>query len=75
MSHHMGVVPARSHIFFGYVPETAKTASRGGGGKGVGTAVRAATSKGLWPALSTMRAAEKASQQRIPVHSARKSHP
>jgi hypothetical protein len=30
---------------------------------------------GLWPALSTMRAAEKASQQQIPVHSARKSQP
>eukprot|EP01047_Picozoa_sp_COSAG01_P030126 COSAG01_NODE_2090_length_8453_cov_554.144721_1_plen_48_part_00 len=36
MSHHMGVDPARTHNFPGYVPETAKTASRGGGGKGVG---------------------------------------
>jgi hypothetical protein len=35
MSHHMGVVLARPHNFFGYVPETAKTASRGGGRKGV----------------------------------------
>jgi hypothetical protein len=70
MSHHMGVVPARSHIFFGYFPETAKTASRAGAGR-----VWVRATKGLWPALSTMRAAEKASQQRIPVHSARKSHP
>ena len=34
MSHHMGVVPAHSRTFFGYVPETAKTASRSGGRKG-----------------------------------------
>jgi hypothetical protein len=34
MSYHMGVVPAHSRTFFGYVPETAKTASRDGGGKG-----------------------------------------
>jgi hypothetical protein len=34
MSHHMGAVSARHHNFFGYVPETAKTASRDEGGKG-----------------------------------------
>ena len=31
--------------------------------------------KGLWPALSTMRAAGKVSQQQIPVHSAPFYHP
>ena len=35
MSHHMGVVPAVDHKYFGYVPGTAKTASWGGGRKGV----------------------------------------
>jgi hypothetical protein len=30
----LGVVPAHSRTFFGYVPETAKTASRDEGGKG-----------------------------------------
>ena len=34
MSHHMGSVLARYRTFFDYVPETAKTASRDGGGKG-----------------------------------------
>jgi hypothetical protein len=44
MPHHMGVVPARSHIFFGYFPETAKTASRAGAGR-----VCDQATKGLWP--------------------------
>jgi hypothetical protein len=34
MSYHIGVVPAHSRTFFGYVPETAKTASRDMGWKG-----------------------------------------